>query len=176
MDKNILLDKIIYFKQTGDGYDEIIKTFNPLLKKYASKINNYNFYYDYCNFLLITLYYLDFSKLKVLNDGVIIRYLQIALKNYYIKNLKQNSETSYSISIDSVIEESVPSSFSYNTIDLDIELEMLITHLNKRQQDIIKLIFFYGYSVEEIAKILNISRQAVNQCKNRALCALRDMI
>lgn len=45
--------------------------------------------------------------------------------------------------------------------------------LSEREQVILRQFFAYGYSIGEIAQQLGISRQAVNQAKNRALGKIR---
>lgn len=48
--------------------------------------------------------------------------------------------------------------------------------LSSREEMILKAIFIEEYSVEEIARNLGISRQAVNQAKKRALERIRNSI
>lgn len=52
----------------------------------------------------------------------------------------------------------------------------LVDRLPQRQQQVILLEFYLGFRETEIAQMLRISRQAVNQLKKRALHSLRDWI
>ena len=45
--------------------------------------------------------------------------------------------------------------------------------LSEHEQTILRLFFVDDYSIEEIAQQLGVSRQAVNQAKNRALGKIR---
>lgn len=54
-------------------------------------------------------------------------------------------------------------------IVFSIELKQTLKTLTDKQQKVIKLLFFYGYSESEVANILHISKQAVNRLKNSAL-------
>lgn len=47
--------------------------------------------------------------------------------------------------------------------------------LSEREQTILRMFYREQYTIEEIAKQLNISRQAVNQAKNRALGKIRKI-
>ena len=48
--------------------------------------------------------------------------------------------------------------------------------LSEREKTILQLFFVDEYSIEEIAQQLSISRQAVNQAKNRALNKIRKAL
>lgn len=47
------------------------------------------------------------------------------------------------------------------------------SHLTKTEEDVIIRFFFWGDSIGEIAKRMKISRQSVNQTKNRAIKKLK---
>lgn len=55
-------------------------------------------------------------------------------------------------------------------------MRRLVDRLPQRQQQVILLEFYLGFRETEIAQMLGISRQAVNQLKKRALHSLRDWI
>ena len=61
--------------------------------------------------------------------------------------------------------------------DPSIENKFLISEfwnlLTEEQQNVLEKKFIKGYSNSEIAEKLNISRQAINQCKNRAFEQIR---
>ena len=49
-------------------------------------------------------------------------------------------------------------------------------NMPEREKTILQLFFVDEYSIEEIAQQLSISRQAVNQAKNRALNKIRKAL
>lgn len=59
---------------------------------------------------------------------------------------------------------------------LKTELRDALSHLPEKQRDVIRYAYFYGYSVSEIGEAMQISRQAVNQIKKRALGELKKIL
>lgn len=80
-------------------------------------------------------------------------------------NLKESLE----LNLDMILDE------SYYEHESKIFVEDLISYLPSLQRRIIKEKFLYGYSYKKIGDRLNISRQAVNGIKNRALNNLRKL-
>lgn len=66
-------------------------------------------------------------------------------------------------------------SSSSNT-DTQILLSDALLYLSERQKQMITYKYYYGYSTKEIAEILHISRQSVNQTILRGLDILRNYI
>ena len=56
----------------------------------------------------------------------------------------------------------------------EIEFISNLSVLTQFEAEIITLIFYYGYKVSEIAKSRNVSRQAINQAKKRAIKKLKE--
>ena len=54
--------------------------------------------------------------------------------------------------------------------------ELFDKYLTNKESNILTLLFKKGYTVTEVSKAMNISRQAVNQCKNRSLLKLRNTL
>ncbi|WP_066875027.1 RNA polymerase sigma factor [Clostridium mediterraneense] len=65
---------------------------------------------------------------------------------------------------------------SFDSYDLSNEFYTLIENLSEKQRYVISLEFIEGFTDSEVAKIMNISRQAVNSMKNRAIASLRKAI
>ena len=57
-----------------------------------------------------------------------------------------------------------------------LDLKMGISHLNKREKEVIMLYFFEGMSEREISRLFSISQQRVNTLKRRALLKLRRFL
>lgn len=64
-----------------------------------------------------------------------------------------------------------------NHEDCEVEFEVLdmFKILTKKEAYIMKLLYVYYLSVSEIADYMKISRQAVNQSKNRSLKKIREL-
>ena len=61
-----------------------------------------------------------------------------------------------------------------NDVYQEYELSFIKKILTKQELTVIRMIYFTGYTVTEIANFYGTSRQAVNQMKNRALKKLRN--
>lgn len=62
-----------------------------------------------------------------------------------------------------------------NELESEIELLDMFKVLSEKEAYIIKLIYVYYLSVTEVAEYMNISRQAVNKTKNRALNKIKKI-
>ena len=65
------------------------------------------------------------------------------------------------------------------SVDIRVDISLYFPSDNKlseREKTILQLFFVDEYSIEEIAQQLSISRQAVNQAKNRALNKIRKAL
>lgn len=64
-----------------------------------------------------------------------------------------------------------------NHEDCEVEFEVLdiFKILTKKEAYIMKLLYVYCLSVSEVADYMKISRQAVNQSKNRSLKKIREL-
>lgn len=98
--------------------------------------------------------------------------MYISLQNYTFslikKSLKKKIDES-NIIADQIYHD------SYDKFELTDTLNSL-KKLSKIQKQIILDIYLYNYKISEIAKLLNISRQAVNQNKIKALKEIKKEI
>lgn len=169
---------LIFQSQTGnrDATLKLIKKFNPLLKKYSYKLC-YDDAYD--DLLIDFIMLLNNVKLEVLRDtseGTIVSYICKSVRSNYIKRFialkKLHAFVPFSDLSDSQLYYAETTS---STSDTYFELEFTgVDHvLTELELSVIKMIFLLGYTVSETAYIYGISRQAVNQTKNRALKKLK---
>ncbi len=63
---------------------------------------------------------------------------------------------------------------SYYDDQSDLENDCFL-FLTEQQRKIIVYRYIYGYSIQEISDKLNVSRQAVNRTKNRAIKIIRSV-
>lgn len=158
---------------------EILDRCSPLIKKYTRLLN-----YDEDNrseliLKLITLVKkeIDIDKLQNPSDGAIIKYISIALSHHYIALSTTNcqirdNETTYEQDTTTDLLENIPQ--NSNEIEDSIILEALKSVLTEKEQKCIQLIILKGWTAEAVATELGVSKQAINQCKNRALKKLKS--
>lgn len=170
--------ELILRSQTGDKNAtlELIKKFNPLLKKYAYKL----FYDDAYNDLLVDFVEL-LKNVKMENirnkcEGSMVSYISKSIQCSYmkesdaVKKLRRlipesdfKEETLYALETASAVNDTY---FAY-------EFPGIEKVLTKPEATVVKLVYLSGYSIRETAQRLGISRQAANQMKNRALRKLK---
>lgn len=133
--------------------------FSRLIKYYAKKLKTDTAEADLWGFLWILLK----REKQPPND----RYVAVCLRNEYIrisKNIPKYCALDFEIA-----------AFDSER-DTKIDLENGLQKLTKKERETIILFFFYGFSIDEVGKYQGVSRQAVNQTKNRALEKLRNLV
>lgn len=151
---------------------QILNKFEKLINSYAKKLK-----YDGADSDLV-LCVIDLIKNasvwetnKLKNTDEIIAYITVVIKNQYIKLSKKYSKI---CSMELLFEEIRGDKFSK---DINIDEHIIITNLLEKlplsQKQILEYLFLMDYEEIEVAKKLNISRQAVNKTKNRALKNLK---
>ena len=76
--------------RNSDALVELIKMFDPLLKKY-SKLLNYDDAYSDLRFEFInTMYKLNTKNLEFLSEGQIVNYISKTIYHHYINQSKRN--------------------------------------------------------------------------------------
>lgn len=152
---------------------ELIRRFDPLIKKYSRKLSYDGSNIDLIISLLETIAYIPIDKhITLREDGCIISYINNSIKHTYINLSKKNStilKTEKEINNDFLLE-------TYrDCLDDVIYVNSLIDKLSLLQQKVVKEIYFNDKSVESLTKELNVSRQSINRTKNRALKKLREL-
>ncbi len=163
------------FKSAQMGDEEAIlllyNKFLPKIKKCAINLNYETAETD------ITIRFLEFIKNTNFDtivskcDGAVINYTNKFFNNTYI-NLLISKDTHMSlIYLDD--ENSFTRDVPYYDDQSNLELDCF-SSLTELQRKIIIYRYIYGYSVQEIAQKLKISRQAVNKAKNRGIKSIRS--
>lgn len=161
---------------------ELIARFEKLLKKYARRLN----YEDALNDLTLEfIHVVRVIKLDCLassNDGVLVNYIIRSLNNRYYKLGKQAAEKNYQeTGFSELSEEQLHKLEEQSATSGTDEWFEFLSHiqagvLTEREQFILTQEFFFGLGSAEIAEKEGISRQSVNQMKQRALKKLRMVI
>lgn len=151
---------------------EIIKDFNPTLKKLSNSLHHEEAETDLIIELLKLIHCIDIAKFNNSNNKQIAKYIHIHLRKRSLDLLKSNEnkfKDFMEINHDILADENI------GDIEVTVLTSILIKSLVSQQRDIITMEFIHGFSEKDISKILGISRQAVNRTKNRALKNLRKI-
>lgn len=156
----------------------LIDKFEPLLGKYI-RIMKYDedFKSDIILAFIELIHKIDMSAfIKDVNDYVLIKYISTSVYHSYIslskiKN-KTDKERSYSVTFEDNTQGTL---ITYDTPVNDVILhEFLHDKLTDNEYMCIEYIVLQEYTSVEIASYLGITRQAVNQCKRRAIDKLKN--
>ena len=89
----MLLDDILKAQSGNEDVTLLlVNQFNPLLKKYARKLNYEDAYNDLVVEFLNLIKDIDVSNLSIKCDGSIVSYISKSVYNCYIHKSKSNSE------------------------------------------------------------------------------------
>ncbi|WP_313340751.1 sigma-70 family RNA polymerase sigma factor [Sedimentibacter sp.] len=161
--------------QSGDE-ESILKLYDKFLPKIKKCGRNLNYETAETDIVILFLEFIkntDFSALNSKCDGVVVNYTNKFFINAYLNLLKTHKSKIQYVYLDdeNTFINDVP---YYDEID-DLE-NAYLSYLTELQKKIIILKYVYGYSDNEIANSLRISRQAVNRAKNRGLNAIKEAI
>lgn len=155
-----------------------INKFKPLLKKYAYKL----YYEDAYNDLLVDfielIHNINLDHIHDKCEGKMVSYIYKSINSSFIKKLMALKKLHNCILYSELSENQ---SYYINIISSKNdeyfihELPDISLVLTKKEFLIIKMIYWSGYTVAEIAFVFGISRQAVNQMKRRALKKLETV-
>lgn len=154
---------------------QLLEMFEKLLKKYARQLGTEDAYEDLRLFFFELITKLKGKDICSDNDGYIVSYITKSVKNQYIamsKNRNAHKEDMFSDVSDEQMTYIEQLAATNDTVDISFYYPQN-NKLTTREQTILHLFFVSDHSIEDIAHHLNISRQAVNQTKNRALNKIR---
>lgn len=166
---------LIVQSQKGDNYAvlKLIRNFDPLLKKYAFKLHYDDAYNDLLSDFIELLSKIRLNRIRNTSEGILVSYIRTAIHSSYIKKLiglkKAHNFIPFSAlsGVELYYAEAV--SATSDTYGSKLELIGIDQILTKSETNIIRMIYFYGYTVTEIAAISGISKQAISKKKRRAL-------
>ena len=156
-------------------WEELIRRFHPLLKKYANLLRTEDAYSELRLFFMETLAALKKRRLRRITDDAVVSYLSKAIRNQYIVLSHKAEEKRMEVLAAELSEASLYRCFtSYSYVE-DYGLWELLNGtacLTAYEQKALLLYYQVGYTITEIASMRGVSRQAVNQVK---LCALKKL-
>ena len=137
--------------------------FSGLIKCYARRLKGESALYDLWDFLFELLA----SAKRPLSD----RYIAVCLRNEWIRMSK--AESALPVPVEEIYSSSEEAVKIDLRIDFKIDFSVALSTLTKKELEVISLHFYYGFSINEVARLNKISPQAVNKTKLRALEKLR---
>ena len=150
-------------------FREIINVFNPLINKLSKSVNGEDTRQDLLVHLLEIINKLP-EENRFEDDKIIFSYISKALKYEYIKLYKKNDKIK-----NSEVELNLEIEIGYEEFDSEVEVLNLFEVLTEKEEYIMKLIYINYLSISEVADYMGISRQAINQAKNRAISKLKKV-
>ena len=173
----MLCDQIA-LAQSGDKSSmlALIEQFKPLITKYAKLLNTEDAFEEMRLVFIELIMELKLDKLRSRSDGVIVAYITKTIRTRYIaKNRRRELEgnTVYWDDLDESLRRKLEPSNPLFSAEEDFIKAIPPGVLNEKEMDIITMIYLYGYTAAEVARERNITRQAVNQIKLRALKRLK---
>lgn len=173
------LFKQIESAQNGDSEAsyELIKSFTPLLRHYARLCPYEDAFEEFQIMLLEIIKNINLHSFSNKNNAIIIAYFRKSIFHKYLQLSKQ--ETLHSQCIDyedlsdfqkACYDQKCSTTDTHDLLFLS-DVKRILT---STQFTIIWLHFFKGYTIQQIAQYLHISRQSVNTTKLAAIKKLRD--
>lgn len=153
-----------------EALNQIINRFKGTIKKFSTQLGYEEAETDLIIGLIETIGKMKLSKLESKNEGVITNYIYNSIKNKRTELYRKHV-----IGVHEELE--INLEITEDKSNYQIEDKIFMTDLLDLLTDIQKIIlvekFMKGYSYTEIANKLQISRQAVNKAKNKALERLK---
>lgn len=170
-----LTELITYSKDTNENFEIIYSKFEKKINFWVMSFNIELYRNDLLLFLWQLIKKINISDFK--SEQVLYSYIAISLKNYciniYNKHHKNNRITYNSMLTDIEIDKN----FSYNPIEnSSLVFDDLIVNLSDKQKKVITMRYKYCFSDCEIARSLNISRQAAYKNRMTALNKLHKTL
>lgn len=153
---------------------ELVSHFNNLLRKYANYLRYEDAYNDLLVFFLELIQGDAIKSITGKDDKIITSYIYKSVRSKYIKLSKAfaNKQIPFSDLSDERLYY-IESQMSY-TVEDGIAQYWSDSILSDTESKVLHFIYEYGHSVQDTAKILGVSRQAVNQTKLRAIKKVKE--
>ena len=164
---------LIKASQCGDkeALLKIITKFQPSIKKFSAFLNYYGAETDLVIGLIESTQKLQLSKLNFISEAVLVQYVYNCIRNNYIQLSKKHKLQFNNLEYEA---QYVTLSYCHNLED-KLYLEAILNILTEIQRKVLLYYYVYDISDIEIAIKFNISRQAVNKTRRKALEHLRKL-
>lgn len=168
------LNQLILKARTNDkkAMHKILQTFSAQMKSYSQKLAQEDTLQDLTVFLIELVYKLRKNIVTLQNEKILLAYLSRSLRHKYLNLAHKHT-------IHQITEINLTEDLNiqyYDHKEQEIFMNDLLKELTSKEKTILSLLYFYGFSIKEIAQFNNVTRQAVNQIKNRALRKLKKFL
>lgn len=176
------LKRKVLSAQSGDeqAMMDIISLFEPIISKYYVLMHfDEDFKSEITMHLIELINSMDFTKFRIMNDGAIINFIKTSIHRKYIllskfKNKILNHEICCEYN-DSLGYDEEDYEFQSILDDLLVD-EMLNCYLTNKEYVCFSMMVVKGFSASQVSKHLGLSRQAINNTKNRSIKRLKANI
>ena len=159
-------------KNDTNSINYILKKFNPLILKYANKLDDHeDAKSEFTLQLLHIIQKIPLEKSNFKDDKFIIAYIKTSIKNHFC--LLYSNQKKYNSIVNSCVYDQKIKQCNINS---NLIFYDLIKVLNPKEKIILEQKFLYNYTNTEIANSLNLSRQNIQICIKRALIKLKKNI
>lgn len=168
-------DILASINKDSSSMEKLISRFAPLLNKYSRRMYSEDAKQEITLFFLELLHKIPSELLTVQSEGKIVNYISASIKHYYI----QQKDKEHAVPVIQYFEDNqkLLSSPPKEYVPYDHHNNLLLcelkTILTQTEFEIIVLLYFYQYSISQIALIKKRSRQSINQTKLKALQKLK---
>lgn len=166
-------DLICKFQRENEAFSEVYAEIKPCLKRYSMYLQYDCAESDLVIYLYMLLKKLDLTKFK--DDSLLEHYINRCLKREYLR-LRYSNFIDNKVLIDTDLVNTEINLIATNVLDTErFDFMELIASLDTIDKRILIYRYYYLLGDSEIAKKLNISRQAVHKRRNNSLNHLKTM-
>lgn len=170
-------------KGDPDATMDLVNKFQPLLRKYKTKLNYEDAYNDLLLKFLELLSSFKLEKFNSPNDWALLLYIKTSMYHSFIALSKLHKKTSCVETIP-ISEENQDDDYMWkwdklwSTTDqyLHIEFDFLYKALTKYEAEILIYHYYLKYPLKEIAQLYSVSLPAISKAKSNAIKKLREQL
>lgn len=168
---------ICVIKKDKEKFYLLLHKFQPLIKKYVNSLYKDEKEDVYAEFAM-ALWEAVCSIQYFSDDGQVVKYLSIALKNKYLELYRKSRKyNDYIIEVeDAELEKKKSVDNIYDVIILQSDIERIRNNLQGNKKQIFELLFFKGYTDLQAAIELDISRQYVHRVKMSLIKMMKEVL
>ena len=157
-------------QQNMERFNEVYALFERLLICFCFRLGDDDAMQELTLFLLELIDSLDTGKFERDESQTVKRYIAVSLRNRYIALSRQRSNIR-------MMSNELYEGLAVNLPEAEqIELRQALKRLPDKERLVIAYRYFYGYSTQEIARRLCMTRQGVNRIKKRGLMMLKKQL
>lgn len=156
-----------------EALQDIIIQFNPLLQKYASQLDYEDGRNDLVVFMINFIKHINLHRFEA--DAQLTAYLEVSVRHEFYRLAKKHQKLIQSEQLTENKDiEKLQQSFTIDT-ECDFVIDVCRSdRFTQKERNVLYLHYVLDYSIAEIATAYRISRQAVNQLKNRAIKKMQN--